>query len=222
MHLLLVEDSSRLRWSLAMGLKKAGYTVDESGNGLEGLWKAETGQYDLLILDIMLPGLDGLEILAKLREKGVQTHVLFLTARDAVEDRVKGLGAGADDYLVKPFALTELLARVQALCRRSYVRKSPLLEAGNLKVELNSFLVTVSGQALELLPREFRILQLLVLRQGEVISRSEIERHIYEDTQELMSNTVESAISQLRKKLVQAGSSAKILTKRGFGYLLAV
>ncbi len=120
MHLLLVEDSSRLRRSLVMGLKKAGYVVDETGEGHEGLWKAESGKYDLIILDIMLPGLDGLEILSALRAKGNKTHVLFLTARDTVEDRVKGLSAGADDYLVKPFALSELLARVQALCRRGY------------------------------------------------------------------------------------------------------
>jgi DNA-binding response OmpR family regulator len=221
MRLLLVEDSSRLRWSLVLGLKKAGYAVDESGDGLEGLWKAETGQYDLLVLDIMLPGLDGFEILAKLRAKGIQTHVLFLTARDTVEDRVKGLSAGADDYLVKPFALSELLARVQALCRRSYAQKSPRLQIGDITIDLNTFSAMVSGQALELLPREFRVLQLFMLRRGEVISRSEIERHIYEDSRELMSNTVESAVSQLRKKLDKSGSRTQIQTKRGFGYLLA-
>ncbi len=220
MHLLLVEDSSRLRWSLVLGLKKAGYTVDEAADGLDGLWKAENGRYDLLILDIMLPGMDGLEILGKLRAKGILTHVLFLTARDAVEDRVKGLSAGADDYLVKPFALSELLARVQALCRRSYTRKSPRLEAVDLAVDLNTLVVTVSDRILELLPRELRVLQFLMLRQGEVVSRSEIESHIYEDTREPMSNTVESAISQLRKKLTQAGSAAQIHTKRGFGYVL--
>jgi DNA-binding response OmpR family regulator len=221
MRVLLVEDSSRLRWSLVLGLKKAGYAVDESGDGLEGLWKAETGQYDLLVLDIMLPGLDGFEILAKLRAKGIQTHVLFLTARDTVEDRVKGLSAGADDYLVKPFALSELLARVQALCRRSYAQKSPRLQIGDITIDLNTFSAMVSGQALELLPREFRVLQLFMLRRGEVISRSEIERHIYEDSRELMSNTVESAVSQLRKKLDKSGSRTQIQTKRGFGYLLA-
>lgn len=127
MRLLLVEDSSRLRRSLALGLRKAGYTVDDTGDGHEGQWKAETGKYDLIILDIMLPTVNGFEILTALRAKKIQTHVLFLTARDSVDDRVRGLRAGADDYLVKPFALTEFLARVEALCRRSYEHKSPLL-----------------------------------------------------------------------------------------------
>ena len=222
MRLLLVEDSSRLRRSLALGLKRAGYIVDESGDGKEGFWKAENAKYDLLILDIMLPGMDGLEILTSLRAKSINTHVLFLTARDAVEDRVKGLQAGADDYMVKPFALAELLARVQALCRRSYDHKSPCLELGDLSIDLNTLQATASRCPLKLLPRELRILQLLMLRRGQVISRSEIEEHVYADSKELMSNAVESAVSQLRKKLVQAGSRAQIQTKRGFGYLLNV
>jgi DNA-binding response OmpR family regulator len=220
MRLLLVEDSSRLRRSLALGLKKAGYTVDESGDGKDGFWKAENGKYDLLILDIMLPGMDGLEMLTSLRAKDIRTHVLFLTARDTVEDRVKGLQAGADDYLVKPFALAELLARVQALCRRSYDHKSPYLELGDLVIDMNSLQATVSGESLTLLPREFRILQLFMLRQGQVISRPEIEEHVYADSKELMSNAVESAVSQLRKKLELAGSRVQIQTRRGFGYLL--
>lgn len=222
MHLLFVEDSSRLRRSLVMGLKKAGYVVDETGEGREGLWKAESGKYDLIILDIMLPGMDGLEILSALRAKGNKTHVLFLTARDTVEDRVKGLSAGADDYLVKPFALSELLARVQALCRRSYEHKSPFVEVGDVTLDLNSLGATASGSVLDLSPRDFRLLQLLMLRRGEVVSRTEIEKHIYDDNKELMSNAVESAISQLRKKLSQAGSNVSIQTKRGFGYMLEV
>jgi DNA-binding response OmpR family regulator len=205
-----------------MGLKKAGYVVDETGEGREGLWKAESGKYDLIILDIMLPGMDGLEILSALRAKGNKTHVLFLTARDTVEDRVKGLSAGADDYLVKPFALSELLARVQALCRRGYEHKSPFVEVGDVRIDLNSLRASASGVALDLSPRDFRLLQLLMLRQGEVVSRSEIEENIYSDTKELMSNAVESAISQLRKKLSQASSNVSIQTKRSFGYILEV
>ncbi len=220
MRLLLVEDSSRLRRSLTLGLKRAGYTVDETGDGRDGLWKAENTKYDLLILDIMLPGMDGLEILASLRSKNIQTHVLFLTARDTVEDRVKGLQAGADDYLIKPFALEELLARVQALCRRGYELKSSLLECSDLTMDLNTLEAKVSGQKIELLPREFRLLQSLMLREGETIPVSEIENQIYSDSQEVMSNVVESAISQLRKKLQKAGSKAQIQTRRGFGYLL--
>jgi DNA-binding response OmpR family regulator len=188
MRLLLVEDSSRLRRSLALGLRKAGYTVDDTGDGHEGLWKAETGKYDLIILDIMLPTMNGLEILTALRAKKIQTHVLFLTARDSVDDRVRGLRAGADDYLVKPFALTEFLARVEALCRRSYEHKSPYVEINNLRIELDSLQATVSGQKLDLLPREFRILQLLMLRPGKVLTRSYIEDRIYDENKELMSN----------------------------------
>jgi len=203
-----------------MGLKRAGYAVDETGDGADGHWKAANGKYDLLILDIMLPGMDGLEIVTALRAKGIQTHVLFLTARDTVEDRVKGLQAGADDYLVKPFALEELLARVQALCRRSYDQKSSLIERGNLTIDLNTMQGSVSGKKLEMLPREFRLLQFLMLRAGEVISRTAIEEQIYSENREVMSNAVESAISQLRKKLAQAESNVQIQTKRGFGYAL--
>ena len=220
MRLLLVEDSSRLRRSLVQGLKRAGYTVDETGNGKEGLWKAQSEKYDLLILDIMLPEMSGLEILRALRAGNVQTHVLFLTARDTVEDRVAGLQAGADDYLVKPFALAELLARVQALCRRSYDRKVPVLEIDDLRLDLNKLEATVSGHPLKLLPRELRLIQLLMLRQGEVISRTELEENLYAGSKELMSNAVESAVSQLRKKLGQAGSRVQVQTKRGFGYFL--
>jgi DNA-binding response OmpR family regulator len=169
-----------------------------------------------------VPTMNGLEILTALRAKKIQTHVLFLTARDSVDDRVRGLRAGADDYLVKPFALTEFLARVEALCRRSYEHKSPYVEINNLRIELDSLQATVSGQKLDLLPREFRILQLLMLRPGKVLTRSYIEDHIYDENKELMSNVVESAISHLRKKLAQAGSHARIETKRGFGYYLDV
>jgi DNA-binding response OmpR family regulator len=218
MRLLLVEDSQRLQRSLTLGLKQAGYTVDVTGDGRDALWRASTVAYDVIILDIMIPSLDGLEVLRQLRQAGKDTHVLLLTAKDTVEDRVKGLQEGADDYLIKPFSFEELLARVQALCRRSYTQKSPEIKVGELTLHLSKQQLFHSGKAIELLPREYRLLQLLFLRRGEVISRPEIEAHLYDDKAEIMSNVVDSTVSQLRKKLVAAGSDPLIETRRGYGY----
>jgi DNA-binding response OmpR family regulator len=218
MKLLLVEDSERLRKTLTMGLKKAGYAIDATGDGREGLWLAQHNAYDTIILDIMLPGMDGLEVLRNLREQGQPTHVLMLTARDTVEDRVRGLRSGADDYLVKPFAFDELLARVEALCRRSYGHKRPKIKVGCLEVELNSKTVRCEGEVVELAPREYMLIELLAARQGEVISRAEIESHIYDDLADPMSNVVDSAICVLRRKL--GGASRMIQTRRGLGYVL--
>ena len=221
MRLLVVEDSERLKRSLRLGLRRAGYVVDEAGDGNDAQWKAEEMPYDVIILDLMLPGKGGIEIVRSLRQKGIQTHVLILTARDAVEDRVLGLQAGADDYLVKPFAFDELLARIQALGRRSYHKKSSVVTVGDLTIDLNRHDATVKGKNLDLLPREFRIVEFLALHEGEVISRPAIEENIYEDQVELASNTVESAISRLRKKLRALGSDVTIETTRGVGYSLS-
>jgi DNA-binding response OmpR family regulator len=218
MRLLLVEDSQRLQRSLTMGLKQAGYAVDVTGDGRDALWRASSIAYDAIILDIMIPSLDGLGVLRELRQAGKDTHVLLLTAKDSVEDRVRGLREGADDYLIKPFSFDELLARVQALCRRSYVKKSPEIKVGDLTLISAKQQLFCRGKSIELLPREFRLLQLLLLRQGEVISRSDIETHLYDDRAEIMSNAIESTVSLLRKKLVAAGSRTLIQTKRGFGY----
>jgi DNA-binding response OmpR family regulator len=220
MRVLLIEDSERLRTSLVRGLTAAGLAVDAAGNGEDGLWQAETITYDVIILDLMLPGLDGLSVLRRLRAKGQSTHVLILTARDSVEDRVRGLQTGADDYLVKPFAFDELLARVQALCRRGYQRKDPLLAIGDLQINTTARQVTRQGQLIELTPREFMLLEYLALRHGEVISRTEIEAHIYSDTDNLMSNVVDSAICSLRKKISPPGTGQLIHTRRGMGYVL--
>jgi len=184
------------------------------------MWSAESGDYDVVILDLMLPGMDGLSLLRHLRAKGKSTHVLILTAKDAVEDRVRGLQAGADDYLVKPFAFEELLARVQVLCRRSYLRKNPLIDIGDVEVNLATGTVTRRGESIDLTAREFKLLEYLVLRRGEVVSRSDIETHIYADSVELMSNVVDSAVCVLRKKLSRPGAAPLIRTRRGFGYVL--
>lgn len=219
MKLLLVEDMKYLRESIAMGLRKGGYAVDVSGDGEEGLWMAETGDYDLLILDVMLPKLDGLQLLERYRQKGGRSLALMLTAKDTLEDKVSGLKTGADDYLVKPFAMEELEARVEALCRRGYGIRQTVIKADELEVDLSLKQVRQAGTVVPLKPREYRILEYLAMRRGEVVSRMEIEVKIYGDTDEVRSNTIESAISSLRKKLFDAGSGSPIETRVGMGYL---
>ena len=220
MRVLLVEDSERLQRSVTRGLKKSGYAVDAISDGNEALWLAESNDYDVIVLDIMLPGLDGLTILERLRKQKRTTHVLLLTARDTVEDRVRGLQMGADDYLVKPFAFEELLARVQALCRRSYGQKSSQLVIDDLEIDTGKKTATRSGQPLELSRREFALLEYLALRRGQVVTRGEIEQHIYNDVIEPMSNVVDSAICGLRKKISLSNKPGLIQTRRGLGYVL--
>jgi DNA-binding response OmpR family regulator len=219
-RILLIEDSKRLQASVGRGLRRAGYAVDATGDGREGLWMAESSSYDVVVLDLMLPGIDGLSVLRELRKKQNSTHVLILTARDAVEDRVRGLDTGADDYLVKPFAFEELLARIQALCRRSYERKNPVITIGDLQINTATRKATCRGKTIDFTAREFMLLEYLALRRGEVVSRSEIEAHIYADSVELMSNVVDSAICILRKKITPPGAASLIHTRRGSGYIL--
>jgi DNA-binding response OmpR family regulator len=202
------------------GLRKAGYAVDVAGDGNEGLWLAESNDYDTIILDLMLPGLDGLGVLSRLRAQQNAAHVLILTAKDAVENRVSGLQAGADDYLIKPFAFEELLARVQALCRRSYLRKNPQIAIADLEIDTAARVVRRKGKIIELTPREFMLLEYLALRRGEVVSRTEIEAHIYSEAADLMSNTVDSAICILRKKISPLGTQPLIHTRRRIGYII--
>ena len=220
MRVLFVEDSKRLQASVARGLRKSGYAVDVTGDGNEGLWQAESVEYDVIILDLMLPGLDGLTVLNRLRENERAAHVLVLTAKDTLDDRVRGLQAGADDYLVKPFAFAELLARVQALCRRSYQRKNPRLTIGDLEIDTVTRVVTRLGERIDLTAREFMLLEYLAVRCGEVVARAQIEAHIYGDAAELMSNAVDSAVCSLRKKLTLRGQTPLIRTRRGMGYVM--
>ena len=220
MRLLLVEDSPRLQRSVMTALRRSGYAVDIAGDGEQGLWLIESNPYDAIILDIMLPKMDGLTVLRRIRETGRKDHVLLLTARDTVADRVDGLRRGADDYLVKPFALEELLARVEALCRRAYGAKDPVLKVGDLSVDTLARLATRQGQAIDLTAREYNLLEYLVRRRGEVVSRPEIEEHIYDGAVDPMSNAVDSAICVLRKKLATGSSAPLIRTRRGQGYVL--
>jgi DNA-binding response OmpR family regulator len=220
MRVLLVEDSKRLLRTVGAALRRSGYALDTSEDGEEGLWLAESNHYDAIVLDIMLPKLDGLALLQKLRKKGKQTHVLLLTAKDTVADRVQGLRLGADDYLVKPFALEELLARVEALCRRAYGSKQPRLMIGDLELDTVSKEVIRANQKVSLQPREYLLLEYLARREGEVVTRSEIEEHIYDGELDRTSNVVESAISSLRKKLGAPAASPIIHTRHGLGYIL--
>lgn len=220
MRLLLVEDSLRLQRSVSTALRRTGYSVDVAADGEEGLWLAQSNDYDAIVLDIMLPKLDGLAVLKRLRETRRSTHVLLLTAKDTVSDRVTGLHAGADDYLVKPFALEELLARVQALCRRAYGKKTDVISVGPLAVDTRARRAWCDGHSLELTSREFSLLEYLARRKGEAVARTEIEAHIYDENSDPMSNVVDSAICLLRKKIGAFSSSPLIHTRRGFGYAL--
>ena len=218
MRLLLVEDSTRLRTTRTRGLTQSGYAVDAAADGTEGLWLAGENEYDVIVLDLMLPGLDGLSLLRTLRERGQGTHVLVLSARDTVEDRVQGLAAGADDYLVKPFAFDELCARLQALVRRSYQEKNPTLRRGELEIHTAARRVSLAGREVRLTPREYGLLELLALRAGHVVSRSDLWEHLYAFDSEATSNVLDVLICSLRKKLDREGL---IQTRRGEGYVLA-
>ena len=220
MRVLLIEDSIYLRRSISIGLRRAGYAVDQSGDGEEGLWFATSNDYDVIVLDLMLPGLDGLTLLRRLREIGKSTHVLILTAKDTIEDRVIGLQSGSDDYLGKPFAFEELLARIQSLAPRAHGVKTALIRVANLEIDTSRRNVRRDGDNLDLPPREFALLEYLAMRQGKLVTRPEIEAHIYDDRAEPSSNVIESAIYALRKKIDRPGAPSLIQTRRGMGYVL--
>lgn len=221
MRILVVEDSKVLRDYVAKSLKASGYAVDVAERGDDALAQALDIAYDAIVLDIMLPELDGMSVLEKLRKAGRDTPVLFLSAKDTVEDRVHGLRKGADDYLVKPFDLDELLARVEVMCRRRYDQHESTLTIGDLQLDRAAKRASRAGQPLDLPAREFALLEYLMARSGDTVSRSEIEEHIYDDLASPMSNVVDSAIYTLRRKLaVDPGLPPLIHTRRGMGYVL--
>jgi len=222
MRILVVEDYEPLRKSLEQGLREAGFAVDAAGDGEEGLWYAQGNEYDVLVLDLMLPKLDGLSILKQLRAEGRQSHVLILTAKDALEDRVRGLDLGADDYLVKPFAFEELLARIRALIRREYRAKRGEIVVEDLRIDPAAQRVSRAGRTISLTAREYALLEYLALRVGEVVSRTDIWEHTYEFSSSATSNVVDVYIGYLRKKLDTEGLAPLIHTVRGRGYLLGV
>ena len=209
-----------LQKSLAKGLREADFAVDVSGDGKEGLWYAMSNDYDVIILDLMIPKLDGLSVLKQLREKNKNNHVLILTAKDTVEDRIKGLDLGADDYLVKPFAFDELLARLRALTRRRYEHKCPDIKVNDLCIDTVAHRVWLKDEEIILTSREYMLLEYLARRAGEVVSRSDIWEHIYEFNSEASSNVVDVYIGYLRKKIDKDFKSPMLRTVRGQGYIL--
>ncbi len=216
MRVLIIEDAPRLRETLTDGLRESGYAVDAVDNGRQGLVHARTTEYDVIVLDLMLPSVDGLTLLRELRASGDDTPVLILSARDRTEHRVEGLRAGADDYVVKPFAFAELLARLEALCRRSKGLTNNAVRIGGVVFDLGSKLFTVGGAELGFTPREGAVLEHLFLNAGRVVSRTELEEHIYSEDRQVWSNTIDSAIAAIRRKLADAGELVR--TRRGLGY----
>jgi two-component system OmpR family response regulator len=215
MRVLVVEDEPDLLRVLAQALREDGYAVDEAADGKTALQKATAWEYDAVLLDIMLPGMDGYVVLKELR-KTKKIPVLFLTARDAVPDRIRGLDAGADDYLVKPFNLGEVLARVRAVIRRSVGQPDSAIAIGDTIVDTAKKTVTVSGQTIALTAREYAIVELLAMHRGEVVTKTKIYDHIFDEFEDTASNLLEVHISNIRKKL----GKDLIETRRGLGYVI--
>jgi DNA-binding response OmpR family regulator len=219
-RVLLIEDHRPLARALKQGLEEEGFAVDAAYDGEEGGYKAETAEYDVIILDLMLPKVDGLTLLQRWRRAGVQTHVLLLTAKGSIEDKVRGLDLGADDYLTKPFELGELLARLRALIRRGHQMKDPVVRVHDLEIDTATRSVKRAGQAVHLTPREYALLEFLAFHRGRVVTRSMIWEHLYDEQDENTSNVVDVYIRYLRNKIDKGHEPPLILTKWGEGYLL--
>ncbi len=222
MKILIVEDEPKTGDYLRQGLAEAGFVVDLARDGLDGLHLALNGDYALVVLDVMLPGLDGWGVLQTLRRGGREMPVLFLTARDQVEDRVRGLELGADDYLVKPFAFSELMARVRTLLRRGRSKEPDVLRAADLELDLLRRRVLRAGQRIDLTAKEFALLELLLRRQGEVLPRSLIASQVWDMNFDSDTNVIEVAVRRLRAKVDDAFEPKLIRTVRGMGYVLEV
>ncbi len=220
MKILIVEDEHKTGDYLSQGLSEAGFVADLVRDGIEGRHAALNGDYDLVVLDVMLPGLDGWQVLRDIRSAGKDVPVLFLTARDRVEDRVRGLEQGADDYLVKPFAFSELLARMRTLLRRGKPRESTSLRIADLELDLLRRRVTRSGRRIDLTAKEFALLELLLRRQGEILPRSLIASQVWDMNFDSDTNVVEVAIRRLRAKIDDDFEPKLVRTVRGMGYVL--
>jgi two-component system copper resistance phosphate regulon response regulator CusR len=220
MKILVVEDEKKAAGYLRKGLVENGYVVDLAADGEEGLALARSGSYELVILDVMLPGRDGWSVLGELRRGGLQTPVLFLTARDSLPDRVKGLNLGADDYLVKPFAFSELLARVRSILRRGPVRREDTLKHADLEIDLVRHRAARGGRKIDLTPKEFALLALLARRSGEVLSRTAIAEEVWDMNFDGGTNVVDVHVRRLRSKIDDPFEKKLIHTVRGMGYVL--
>jgi len=224
-RILIVEDSQILRDSLAQGLREAGYAVDAVADGKRGLLNAQTTDYDVILLDWMLPEMDGLTMLTAMRARKIAAAVLMLTARDTIDDKVLGLSTGADDYLVKPFAFKELLARVKALARRRHGERSPTITIGPLSIDTAAKAVRIGTTPIDLTPREYALLEYLAMHAGKPVTRAELEEHLYDDRSQVFSNAIDSTVAALRAKIDAAGgggpnSPPLIHTRRKVGYVL--
>lgn len=222
MRILLVEDDLKTGDYLKQGLTEAGYITDWVSDGLSGKHQALSETYDLIILDVMLPMLDGWSVLSAIRQAGLTMPILFLTAKDEIDDRVKGLKLGADDYLVKPFAFAELLARIMSLLRRGQQREDDVICVANLELDLRRRRVTRAGQRIDLTAKEFALLELFMRRQGEILPRSLIASQVWDMNFDSDTNVVEVAIKRLRSKVDLGFSPRLIQTIRGMGYVLEV
>ncbi len=215
MRILIVEDEPDLLRSLAQALREEGYAVDTAADGEDGLYKAENYDYDTVVLDVMLPKMDGWQILAKLR-KTKKTPVLMLTARDQSQDRVRGLDTGADDYVVKPFDLSELFARLRALIRRSQNKTTNVIEIGEVKIDTAARNIFRAEKAVELTAREYSLVEFLALHRGEVVTRTQLYEHLFDENDDTFSNLLDVHVSNVRKKL----GAEFIVTRRGHGYCI--
>ncbi|HEX4794887.1 MAG TPA: response regulator transcription factor [Humisphaera sp.] len=221
MRILVVEDFAPLREAVTQGLKEAGYAVDVADNGQDALRYARGNEHDVIVLDLMLPKLDGLSVLKTLRSAQCPANILILTAKDTPQDRINGLDLGADDYLVKPFVFAEFMARVRALVRRKYEAKSSLLQIGNLQIDLARRQVRRGGEMIDLSGREYALLEFLALNTNRIVSRNDIWQHLYDFNASMESNVVDVFVGLLRKKIERPGQPRLLHTRRGQGYMLA-
>jgi DNA-binding response OmpR family regulator len=222
MKLLLVEDEPRAAKLLSKGLREHGYAVDLSGTGREALYRSAITDYDAIVLDVMLPGVDGFEVCRRIRGGGAHTPILMLTARDTVDARIEGLDSGADDYLTKPFDFGELLARLRAVIRRGRLPMTPaVISAGQLRVDLRARQAYRQDAPIKLTSREFSLLEFLVLHAGQVVGRGEIAEHVWDAPFESMSNVIDVMIQRLRRKVDDPLGSSLITTRRGEGYMFS-
>lgn len=220
MKLLVIEDSQRLLRSLGRGLRKSGYAVDLVADGADGLDYARFNDYDVIVLDLMLPRMDGLTILRKLRALGKQTHILILSAKDQVQDRIRGLQLGADDYMIKPFSFEELCARIATLIRRQHQTKNPLIQLGAVRLNTAKKSLERDGAPVPLTAAEYAILECLALNRGRVIAKEKLLQTIHDSDSSAGPNVVEVLVCHLRKKIAAVGADGLVQTRRGYGYVI--
>ena len=222
MRILIVEDEKKVAGFIKKGLEEETYAVDVAHDGEEGFHLADMNQYDMIILDLMLPKMDGLEVLTRLRDKKVSTPILLLTAKDAVDDKVTGLNKGADDYLTKPFAFSELLARIRSLLRRGQVETQTELKVGDLTLDMVSHKVSREGEEIELTGKEYSLLEYFMRNEGKVLTRTMIAEHVWDYNFDTFTNVIDVYVNHLRKKIDKKYPAKLLHTLRGVGYVMRV